>query len=201
MPFGESDLEWAAARFVMNVNAVQWTRLEEVLQSLVLSPLGGLHAICQKSGDLISQLSNPLVDQTAAFLDQILDVADISKGEFASGGKPADLVAMIQKCYERALPLIRGESSDEHGFLVLPTSEAGNALAEDVRARIPAVRIMHALGQTSDIMVCREQGNLRSRSLEGLVGHCRSAYSELVSRPSTSPHARFDILEWMPLDI
>ncbi len=201
LPFGESNIEWAAARFVMNVTAQQWTRLEEVLQSLVLAPLGGLYTVCQKAGDLIGKLSDPLIEQTAAYLNQILDVGDIAEGEFVASGQRANLVEMIRKCYERAEPLVGGNPDDQSGFLIIPTSEAGNELAEEVRPHLPSTKILRALGQTSVIMVCREQRHLSTRDLMKLFAHCREAYRDSASRPATSPHARFDVLEWVPLDI
>jgi hypothetical protein len=200
LPFGESDIEWAAARFVMNVNGEQWIQLEQVLQSLVLAPLGGLHAICQKAGDLMGQLAGPLIDQTAAYLNKILDVADVAEGEFVAGGKRANIVALVQKCWERARPLVSGDTRDQSGYLIVPATEAGGALSQEVCEALPSIKILQALGQTSDIMVCREQKNLASKDLSQIVGHCREAYLEMAARASTSPHSRFDILEWMPLD-
>jgi len=201
LPFGESDVEWAAARFVMNVTAEQWMRLEEVLQSLVLAPLGGLHAICQKAGDLLSQLAGPLLDQTAAYLSNILGVGDVAEGEFATGGKQANIVSLVRTCYERAQPLVPGNIKMESGFLVVPATDAGTELAEEVRQALPGIKVLPTAGQTSDIAVCREQSRLASKDLEGILGHCQEAYRELAARPSSSPHSRFDIIEWMPLDI
>jgi hypothetical protein len=200
LPFGESDIEWAAARFVTNITGEQWLRLEEVLQSLVLAPLGGLHAICQRAGDLMGQLAGPLIDQTAAYLNKILDVADVSEGEFVAGGKRANIVTLVQKCWDRARPLVAGDARDQASYLVVPATEAGNALSQEVCEALPSITIVHALGQTSDIMVCREQKYLAGKDLSEMIGHCRDAYLDLATRPSTSPHSRFDILEWMPLD-
>ena len=120
LPFGESDIEWAAARFVMNVTGEQWLQLEQVLQSLVLAPLGGLHAICQKAGDLMGQLAGPLIDQTAAYLNKILDVADVAEGEFVAGGKRANIVTLVQKCWERAKPLVSRRFAGSSGLLDRP---------------------------------------------------------------------------------
>jgi serine/threonine protein kinase len=202
LPFGESDVEWAAARFVMNVTAEQWTRLEEVLQTLVLSPLGGLHAVCQKAGDLIAQLAGPLIDQTAAYLGSILNVGDVAAGEFvAGGGKRTSIVGLIQKCWERARPLVPGEPQLESSFLVVPATPAGVELGQDVQHTLPSVKVVQAAGQNSDIMVCREQGRLSAKDMRELIDHCRDAYRELSARPASSPHSRFDVLEWMPLDV
>ena len=201
LPFGESNIDWAAARFVMTVSGQQWMRLEEVLQSLVLAPLGGLHAICQRTGDLIGQLSDPLVDQTSAFLNQILEVADIAEGEFISSGKQADLVAMIMKCRESARPQIPGDPKEQSEFLIIPTSKASSELAEELRPYLPTARILHAQGQTSDIIYCREQRCLSSDDLNDVLSHCRDAYVDMIKRPDNSPHSRFDVMEWLPLNI
>jgi eukaryotic-like serine/threonine-protein kinase len=200
LPFGESDIEFAAARFVLNVSAEQWTRLEEVLQSLVLAPLGGLHAICQKAGDLMGQLAGPLIDQTVAYLNKILDVADVAEGEFVAGGKRANIITLVQKCWEKAKPLVAGDSGEQKGFLIVPGTEAGAALSAEIREALPSIKILQAAGQTSDIMVCREQAHLAGKNLEKMLNHCREAYAELANQSATSPHSRFDILEWMPLD-
>jgi hypothetical protein len=175
--------------------------LEEVLQSLVLAPLGGLYAICQKAGDLLGQLAGPLIDQTAAYLSNILSIADIAEGEFAGEGKRANIVTLVQKCWERACPEFQYDPKLEASFFIVPATEAGSALAAEVSAKIPMIKTLHALGQTSDVMVCREQTNIPSNDLKEMLHLCHDAYVELSSRPSTSPHSRFDILEWMPLDL
>jgi len=200
LPFGESDIEWSAARFVANVTVEQWIHLEEILQSLVLTPLGGLHAICQKAGDLLGQLAGPLIDQTAAYLNNILSIADVAEGEFAAGGKRANIVSLVQRCWEKAAPLIRGDSKQEASFFVVPATQAGTELAEEVCSKIPRMKALYAVGQTSDVMVCREQLYLGTAELKEMLEHCREPYQEMAARPSTSPHSRFDILEWMPLD-
>ena len=201
LPFGEKDIEWAATRFMMNVSAEQWVELEEVLQKLVLAPLGGLHAICQKAGDLLSQLAGPLIDQTVAYLNKILDVADISEGEFAAGGKRANIVGLVQKCWDKARPLVQGDSREQTGFLIVPGTDAGIELAEEIAETIPNIKIVHSVGQTSDIMVCREQAHIAPKYLEAMMSHCQEAYQDLSAKPATSPHSRFDINEWMPLDV
>jgi serine/threonine protein kinase len=200
LPFGENDLDWAAARFVLNITTEQWTRLEEVLQSLVLGPLGGLHAICQKAGDLVAQLAGPLIDQTAAYLGNILKFSDIATGDFVAGGKRSNLVSLIQASWTRAQPLLHGDAKHESGYVVLPATQAGLELVEEIGKVMPGAKALHAPGQTSEIMVCREQGHLTLADLQQVFSHCREAYRELAARTATSPHARFDVLEWIPLD-
>jgi hypothetical protein len=49
-------------------------------------------------------------------------------------------------------------------------------------------------------MFCREQAELSLEDLERIVRSCRAAYEEAIKLPQSSPHARFDIQDWMPLD-
>ena len=48
--------------------------------------------------------------------------------------------------------------------------------------------------------VCREGDNLTLVELEEILNHARRAYQEMAPQPATSPHARFDVGEWLPLE-
>jgi hypothetical protein len=52
----------------------------------------------------------------------------------------------------------------------------------------------------SDLMFCREQGCLSVQELHKVLRQFRSAYEAAAVTPPTSPHARFDIMDWLPLD-
>ena len=52
----------------------------------------------------------------------------------------------------------------------------------------------------ADLMICREQAGLNATDLEPLLASCRPAYAEQAAVPTCSPHARFDIQDWTPLD-
>jgi len=49
-------------------------------------------------------------------------------------------------------------------------------------------------------MFCREQGFLGVEELRQLLRSSRKAYDAVVGSPPTSPHSRFDIVDWVPLD-
>ena len=53
---------------------------------------------------------------------------------------------------------------------------------------------------SADLTVSREQDYLRNADLAEMLKNCREAYRDLRRTAATSPHARFDIPEWMPLD-
>jgi eukaryotic-like serine/threonine-protein kinase len=84
-------------------------------------------------------------------------------------------------------------------FLLIPASEAGKKYGELAHSELPYVHLVTVPGQ-ADLMFCREQATLRVEDLELLIRACRPAYDDSAPVPHTSPHARFDVQEWTPLD-
>jgi hypothetical protein len=99
-------------------------------------------------------------------------------------------------------PLERREprpADSDHRFLLIPASEAGKGYGEQAQQVLPDLQLVNVPGQ-ADLMFCREQPELSLEDLERMLHACRPAYEECVNVPQTSPHARFDIQDWMPLD-
>jgi serine/threonine protein kinase len=204
LPDGENDLERAALRFLQRLAPAQWTEIDKEIQERVLAPRGGLQGACVNSGDLTRALAEPLMEETAALLGQhlpIMDVAQILSQEFgANGDKPETLLEQTQDYLARSVPLIAGKNSKlQHTFLLVPASPAGKTFGEMIHKVLPDLRIVRVPGQ-ADLMLCREQGTLSGDDLPKLLRPCRSAYETLSTSPGTSPHARFDITDWLPLD-
>ena len=42
---------------------------------------------------------------------------------------------------------------------------------------------------------------LRAADVGENLHYCRESYEERAARPAPSPHARFDVVEWLPLDV
>jgi serine/threonine protein kinase len=84
-------------------------------------------------------------------------------------------------------------------YLLIPASEAGRAFGEAAQKVLPELQLVNVPGQ-SDLMFCREQAVLRLEDLERVLQACRNAYQDTVVVPQASPHARFDIQDWTPLD-
>jgi hypothetical protein len=61
------------------------------------------------------------------------------------------------------------------------------------------VELIPSAGPT-EMTFCVEQGFLLPDELGSLLDTCRLAYAEFVQSPATSPHSRFDVPEWLPLD-
>ena len=202
LPDGEWEIERAAERFLLDMQPRQWERLEHVLQSLVLAPLGGLYPICQKTNDLMRQLASPLIEQTAAFLSDHLPETDVAEVEFsAAQAQGVDVADQVKGFFVAAAPMVAGPEDEQKTYFLVPDSPSGHALGDESKKSIPGVKVVRVSGQATDLLVCREQGFLRATDLREALQGCREAYDELAAAPPSSPHARFDILEWMPLDV
>ena len=94
----------------------------------------------------------------------------------------------VQTC---ALPIYQ--------FLLIPASNAGKRLSEAVLELFPELRLVRVPGQ-SDLMFLCEQGGLTYLDLTSVLKPCRAAYEHAVPSPLASPHARFDVVDWLPLE-
>jgi hypothetical protein len=210
LPDGETDLERAALRFLQRLLPDQWSQLDKELNERVLIPRGGLHGSCVKSGDLTRMLTQPLMEEASALLGEHLPLMDVAQILCTEFGISSDATAMLgnpevnaalkepaQNYLDRAVPLISGKNGN--AFLLVPASNAGRALGEAVRTVLPQIKLVRVPGQ-ADLMFCREQGFLTVEDLKKVLRPCRTAYEAIAGAPTTSPHARFDIVDWVPLD-
>jgi len=84
-------------------------------------------------------------------------------------------------------------------YLLVPASEAGKAFGEHAKSHLPELQLVNVAGQ-ADLTFCREQVGLRIEDLESLLAPCRNAFHALCLSQLSSPHSRFDITDWTPLD-
>ncbi len=200
LPGGETDLDRAARRFLASLGVAEWGALDQALQDGVLGPLGGLHRACTSSADLMRGLAAPLLEQAAACLGSHLPVTDVAQVEFAmaqaTGG---DVGPQAERYYRSAAPLVGSPAGEgQTSFLLIPAGEQGKAYGEASQRVMSGLHVVRVPGQ-ADLMFCREQGPLGADDLERVLKPCRAAYEESATVPQVSPHARFDILDWMPL--
>ena len=87
----------------------------------------------------------------------------------------------------------------DHCFLLVPASDAGKRYGEEAQQILADLQLVNVPGQ-ADLMFCREQDELSLEDLERILRPSRPAYEEAANVPQSSPHARFDIQDWMPLD-
>jgi hypothetical protein len=214
LPGGEADLERSAERFVDTLIPDQWGQLDQALQDQVLAGLGGLHAALTR-GDLLRHVLRPLQDQAAVFLSGLLPITDVAQVEFLQGDASDDAVrARIGEYFDNAAPLAQAAGApsaeangaaghpgpaDRQEFLLIPASDAGRKFGELAQETLPGLHLVNVPGQ-ADLMFCREQGSLGAEDVERILKACRPAYEEVANAPVASPHARFDILDWSPLD-
>jgi hypothetical protein len=200
LPGGETDLDRAAVRFLTSLGSSHWGVLDQALQDGVLGPLGGLHRACTSSADLMRGVAAPLLEQAAACLGSHLPVTDVAQVEFAlaqaTGG---DVAEQTRAYFQSAAPLVPSRiGGAQFNFLLIPAGEPGKAYGEAAQKALADLQVVRVPGQ-ADLMFCREQGPLSFDDLERVLKPCRAAYEATATLPQASAHARFDILDWMPL--
>lgn len=229
LPEGEPGLESAAANFLGSLSSEHWAQLDQMIGDQVLAPRGGLLKLCLSSSDLARSFASPLISQAISSLSDHLPITDVAQAELSFEHNleahltsyheaaqpllaPADAPkAMagsgihyavgtdVAKTEFRPNLGRRSAGETQPAFLLIPASEAGKQLGEMARSVLPEVLLVNVPGQ-ADLMFCREQMGLRLEDLEPIVRACRGAYQELLVTPQSSPHARFDIQDWTPLD-
>ena len=200
LPSGETHIERSAKRIVQSVKPEDIKRLETALQKLVLEPRGGLVALCQMNADMQRTLVAPMVEQTTAFLGDLLPVTDVTDVETHTAQlKKVELATRIEDYHRRSAPPIGQPDADEQTFVLFPDTEAGKAYARQVKKVVPSALSVAVNGSATDLMYCREHGNLRPDELMELLGNCQPAYYEALATPQSAPHSRYDVTEWMPI--
>jgi hypothetical protein len=201
LPNEDLDLEAAATRFAADIKRELLVQLDQELQDQVLASFGGLHAACRATGELVRALALPLLHHAATFLGAQLPITDVAQVELASAqSSGVTVAAQIKESLFRAKPLVPGEESRPQSyFLLVPASDAGKEIGREARQLAADLQVVRVPGQ-AHLMVCGEQSGLSAQDLHQVVLPCRAAYEDCATVPHASPHARFDITDWVPLD-
>jgi eukaryotic-like serine/threonine-protein kinase len=199
LPEEDGDLEHAAMRFLRSLKPEHWVQLDQSLQENVLAHLGGLCQACLRSVDVVRTLLGPLMDQAAMSLGNHLPITDVAQVESDPAAQGASAKSPIQDYFDRSAPLVIGKDQESNSsFLLIPASDAGKIYGEQARQVIPNLHVLKVAGQ-ADLMFCREQGYLSIEDMEHVFRACRAAYAETAVVVGASPHARFDVTDWVPL--
>ena len=106
----------------------------------------------------------------------------------------------IQTYQQRAVPMITSkDAANQVSYLLIPATDAGKTFGDEAGKAVPELQIVRVPGQ-AHLLFCREQGYLSNDDVHRLLRPFRAAYEEAAVVPQVSPHARFDILDWVPLD-
>jgi hypothetical protein len=227
LPEGEKSLESAAKHFLARLTAEHWIQLDHRIGDELLSARGGLLKMCLDSADLARFFASPLVNLAADSLTQHLPITDVAQVEQSRG---EGLKSRVQSYYGSAKPLLQPESNTpavtqksgvrqvvrvggdspvrspsplrgevQLSLLLVPASESGKRFGEMAHEVYPEMTLVTVPGQ-ADLMFCREQAMLRLEDLEPILRGCRNPYHEACLTPQNSPHSRFDLIDWSPLD-
>ena len=199
LPAGDTHIDRSAAKVVKGVKPQDVLRLEVALQKLVLEPRGGLVALCLLNADMSRTLVAPMVEQTTAFLSDLLPVTDVTDVEVsASRARKVEVSTRISDYHTRAAPSC-GAGADAQSFVLVPETDSGKAFAGVVKRTVPTALTIAVNGAATDLMFCREHGHLLPSEVAALLSACQPAYYQALASPQTMPHARFDVSEWLPL--
>ncbi len=229
LPGGLEDLDKAAAAFLKTMTPDQWQQLDQSIQDQVLTVQGGLFKACLGSTDFQRHLIPALLSHSITMLGTLLPITDVAEVELSLGEtQEGDLTGRIQSYHEQATPVMgasqstpvealsgsssrssplgagsrsreSGRTDNQISFLLIPGSQAGKKYGEQARGQVDELHIVNVPGQ-ADLMFCREQSYLRLEDLERIMNSCRAASEAAVTLPNSSPHSRFDIQDWAPLD-
>lgn len=202
LPDGQTDLEQAATRFLANVPEKAWTELDLYLQENVMKPMGGLFTLCMNNSDLSRALNGPLLQGTAAYLDQHLEVTDVCQAELSTAEMlGVDLAAQTKVFHHLATPSIASKTAgeSESDFLLVPSTEAGKQFTALATKTLDKLKVI-PISVVTDIFICREQASLTLADIQQMVQLCKDDYEQNKSSLISSPHARMDTQDWLPLE-
>ena len=200
LPNGAERIDGAAEEMLAGLTVEDRTKLERVLQKVVIEPRGGLMELCKTVTNVSRVISPPLLDQTIEFLTHQLPTEDVTAIEATAVRGRVDGFARRVEGYLRAASMhVSAPPADAKLFVTLPDSESGRQFGDAVRsiqANAAPIVIPH---YRSDLLFCREQDWMRQTDLRDLVSTCWDAYASSCETVEASPHIRFDVPHWMPL--
>jgi hypothetical protein len=200
LPGGVRSLEDSAEQFVDSLQPEHWLSLDEALQDHVLTRLGNVIAACTGNMNLTRHMGVPLVEEAAQYLADILPITDVAQVQFSAevaGG--ADLGAHCRKLHSLAAPAVGGDVGDQLTYLLVPDSDDGREFGDLAEQTVPGLRVLHGTA-TTELTFCRELAGFNLDEFRKLLDLSRTAYQASAPQPATSPHARFDVIEWVPLE-
>ncbi len=199
LPRGEKHIDRSVQQVLQTVKDSDMLRLEHALQKLVLESRGGLTGLCRINADIFRTLMAPMVEQSTAFLGELLPITDVTEVETsAAQAMKVDLTTRIKDYHDKAVPPCES-SAEMRTFVVVPDSESGKSFASMVKRTLPSALTIPVQDSATDLLFCREQACMQPAELMALVSVCRPAYYQSLASPHSNPHSRFDVTEWMPL--
>ncbi|HEY2787646.1 MAG TPA: hypothetical protein VGJ05_22000, partial [Fimbriiglobus sp.] len=200
LPFAGDQIDTAADELLTTLTPDQHAQLQHVLHTAILAPHGGLVTACKTYADLVKHLGGPLVDQTTAFLDDLLPPADVADVELsATAGNPEETARRISAAVRAASEVVAGPDDEGRTFVMVPDSPNGHDYAALVKRVVPSVVAVPVEQAGQDLLYCRERNWYRPADIWALIGPCHEAYVRYTQTIEESPHARFDITHWLPL--
>jgi hypothetical protein len=94
---------------------------------------------------------------------------------------------------------VKGAADQEMCYVLVPDTPAGRKVGTAAARQYPDAGVVCA-SRSNEVTFCREV-RLSPADVREALQYCREPYEERSNRPAPSPHARFDVVEWLPLDV
>ncbi len=200
LPFAGDQIDTAADELLTILTPEHHAQLQHVLHTAILAPQGGLVTACKTYADLVKHLGGPLVDQTTAFLGDLLPQADVADVELsATAGKPEEANRRIAAAVRSASQVAGGPEDEGRTFVMVPDSLRGHEYAALVKKVVPSAVAIPVEQAGQDLLFCRERNWYRPADVWSVIGPCHDAYIRYSKSIDSSPHSRFDITHWLPI--
>ncbi|HMP15594.1 MAG TPA: hypothetical protein PKD72_01105 [Gemmatales bacterium] len=129
-------------------------------------------------------------------------MTDVCQAELSTAqALGVDLAAQTKVFHHLATPSIASKtpSNEESDFLLVPNTESGKQFTELAVKSLDRLKVI-SINVVTDIFICREQGNLSLSDIQQMVQHCKDEYEQNKHSLVSSPHARMDTQDWLPLE-
>lgn len=203
MPPGCPTIEEAAQKFLSVLTDDDLTELEYSIQTAVEAQYGGLFQACLNATDGPSALLQIVRDQTRLYLNKRLGEVDFLSMLNAQFGSSAGIADALARGFRDAVPELVGPGAwTRHALTALgtPEGQTGEVLRELAEGVAPTEVTLHAVITPDELLIYREYPQVPLSAFPHCSHPWVQAYQNLLEQPLSTPHARTDITQWIPVD-
>jgi hypothetical protein len=202
LPPGCKTAEEGAELLFSQVTEADIATLDRRLQADVEEHFTALKQVCISSSGLFPNLEGLLRTKSREFLAQRLGEVDVAGMFLTRYPSEAEARNALAQAHEEALPelgrFVRGVGADL-AAVALPAGPAGEPLLRLIGKAVPDVEFLRVPSQ-EEIAFWRELSGLPLTELAQTGQVAEEAYRALLANPTTPPHSRVDVSEWLPVE-
>ncbi len=132
----------------------------------------------------------PMVEQTTAFLSDLLPVTDVTEVEVSNAeARQVELPTRIQDYHARSA--VGQVEAEAQTFVLVPDTDSGKSFATVVKRTVPSALTIAVNGTATNLMFCQEHGNLRADEVAALVGGVPTGVLSIAGQPADNTARAF----------